>query len=123
MVSKKIYTLIIEESVIFIFIVLTKESANVVYTKIWKYFQNVKIAESDTFLFLKQFNRKVSINDNTINNKEVILKKTFKSYIIFEDAIGKPFHIIPFQIKFFFFYIVFASDTSLEVTFDDFLNW
>lgn len=60
----------------------------------------------------------------TINNKEVTLKKTFRSYIIFESATGKAFapHTITDSIL-YMYCVIISSDESLELTFEDFLEW
>lgn len=60
----------------------------------------------------------------TINEKEVTLKKTFRSVIAYEQAMKKPFNPNTLSETIMYFYCtVIASDSELEVTFDDFLNW
>lgn len=60
----------------------------------------------------------------TINNKEVTLKKSFRSYIIYESATGKPFAPNTLTDSILFFYcVVISSNSELDVTFDDFLTW
>ena len=60
----------------------------------------------------------------TINNKEVTLKKSFRSYIIYESATVKPFAPNTLTDSILFFYcVVISSNSELDVTFDDFLTW
>lgn len=60
----------------------------------------------------------------TINNKTITLKRTFRSYIIYESATGKPFAPKSLTDSITFFYCtVIASDQELEITFDEFLDW
>lgn len=60
----------------------------------------------------------------TINEKEITLKKSFRSVIMYEAAMGKSFN--PQTISetiMYFFCVVLASDQDAEITFDEFLNW
>ena len=60
----------------------------------------------------------------TINNKKVTLKKTFRSVIAYEQATKKTFNPTTVSETIMFFYcVVIASDSELEITFDDFINW
>lgn len=60
----------------------------------------------------------------TINNKTITLKRTFRSYIIYESATGKPFAPKTLTDSITFFYCtVIASDQEIELTFDEFLGW
>lgn len=60
----------------------------------------------------------------TINEKDVILKKTFRSVIAYEQAMKKPFNPTTVSETIMYFYcVIIASDTELELTFDEFLMW
>lgn len=60
----------------------------------------------------------------TINEKEIKLKKTFRSVIAYEQAMKKPFNPTTISETIMYFYcVVIASDTSIELTYDDFINW
>lgn len=60
----------------------------------------------------------------TINNKTVTLKKTFRSVIAYEQATKKTFNPSTISEMILYFYcVIIASDTELEITYDDFLNW
>lgn len=59
-----------------------------------------------------------------INEKEVTLKKTFRSVIAYEQAMGKSFNPQTLTETIMYFYCtVIASDQSLEITFDEFLAY
>ena len=60
----------------------------------------------------------------TINNKEVTLKKTFRSVIAYELAMKKPFNPTTLSETIMYFYcVIISSDTELEITYDDFITW
>lgn len=60
----------------------------------------------------------------TINDKEVTLKKTFRSVIAYEQAMNKAFNPTTLSETIMYFYCtIIASDSTIEVTFDDFLTW
>lgn len=60
----------------------------------------------------------------TINNKTIQLKKTFRSLIAYESATGKSFNPTTVSESIMFFYcVIIASDTDLELSYDDFLDW
>lgn len=60
----------------------------------------------------------------TINDKTVTLKKTFRSVIAYEQATKKTFNPSTISEMILYFYcVIIASDTELEITYDDFLNW
>lgn len=60
----------------------------------------------------------------TINNKKVELKKTFRSVIAYEQAMKQVFNPTTLsEVIMYFYCVIIASDTELEVTYDDFLNW
>ena len=62
--------------------------------------------------------------DITINEKTVTLKKTFRSVIAYEQAMGKSFNPQTITETVMYFYcVVIASDQELELTFDDFLAY
>lgn len=62
--------------------------------------------------------------DITINEKTVTLKKTFRSVIAYEQAMGKSFNPQTLTETIMYFYCtVIASDQSLEITFDEFLAY
>lgn len=59
-----------------------------------------------------------------INDRKITLKKTFRSYIIFESATGKPFAPKTLTDTIMYFYcVVIASDPDLELSFDAFVDW
>lgn len=60
----------------------------------------------------------------TINDKEVTLKKTFRSVIAYEQAMKKPFNPTTISETIMYFYcVIISSDTELEITYDDFITW
>ena len=60
----------------------------------------------------------------TINDKKVELKKTFRSVIAYEQAMKQVFNPITLsEVIMYFYCVIIASDTDLEVTYDDFINW
>ena len=62
--------------------------------------------------------------DITINEKTVTLKKTFRSVIAYEQAMGKSFNPQTLTETIMYFYCtVIASDQSVEITFDEFLAY
>lgn len=59
-----------------------------------------------------------------INNKEVTLKKTFRSVIAYEQAMKKAFNPTTLSETIMYFYcVIISSDTELEITYDDFITW
>ena len=59
-----------------------------------------------------------------IKEKKVTLKKTFRSYIIFESATGKAFAPNTLTDSILYMYcVVISSEPNLELTFDEFLEW
>ena len=59
-----------------------------------------------------------------INYRKITLKKTFRSYIIFESATGKPFAPKTLTDTIMYFYcVVIASESEIELSFDDFVDW
>lgn len=62
--------------------------------------------------------------DITINEKTVTLKKSFRSVIAYEQAMGKSFNPQTLTETIMYFYCtVIASDQSVEITFDEFLEY
>lgn len=60
----------------------------------------------------------------TINDKEIKLKKTFRSVIAYEQAMKTSFNPTTISETIMYFYcVVIASDTSIELTYDEFINW
>lgn len=71
------------------------------------------------YLYRNSINMEIIINNQTIK-----LKKTFRSVIAYEQATKKPFNPITISEMIMYFYcVVIASDTTIEITYDDFLNW
>ena len=59
-----------------------------------------------------------------IQEKEIELKKTFRSYIIFESITDKIFAPKTMSdVVTYFYSVVLASDRNLELTFDEFIDW
>lgn len=59
-----------------------------------------------------------------IQEKEIELKKTFRSYIIFESITDKIFAPKTMSdVVTYFYCVVLASDRNLELTFDEFIDW
>lgn len=59
-----------------------------------------------------------------INEKEITLKKSFRSVIAYEQAMGKSFNPQTVTETVMYFYCtVIASDQSVEITFDEFLAY
>ena len=60
----------------------------------------------------------------TINDETVTLKKTFRSVIAYEQATKKTFNPSTISEMILYFYcVIIASDTELEITYDDFITW
>lgn len=60
----------------------------------------------------------------SISQRDIELKKTFRSLIIYESAMGKAFNPTTVTETIMYFYcVVIASDPTLEITFDDFMDW
>ncbi len=60
----------------------------------------------------------------TIKEKTIQLKKTFRSLIAYESAMGKSFKPETFTEYIMYFYcVIIASDLSIELTYDEFINW
>lgn len=59
-----------------------------------------------------------------IKDKEIELKKTFRSYVIYESITDKVFAPKTMSDVITYFYcVVLASDRNLELTFDEFIDW
>lgn len=59
-----------------------------------------------------------------IQEKEIELKKTFRSYIIFESITDKIFAPKTMSdVVTYFYSVVLASDKDINLTFDDFIDW
>lgn len=59
-----------------------------------------------------------------INEKTIKLKKTFRSLIAYESATGKAFNPTTITESIMYFYcVIIASDTTLEITYDEFMDW
>lgn len=60
----------------------------------------------------------------TIKEKTIKLKKTFRSLIAYESATGKAFNPTTVSDSIMYFYcVIIASDQTLEITYDEFLDW
>lgn len=60
----------------------------------------------------------------TIKQKDIELRKTFRSVIAFEQASGKIFNPQTISDTILYFYcVIIASDDSIELTFDEFIMW
>ena len=59
-----------------------------------------------------------------IKDKEIELKKTFRSYVIYESITDKIFNPKTMSdIITYFYSVVLASDKDINLTFDDFIDW
>lgn len=59
-----------------------------------------------------------------IKNKEIELKQTLRSMIVFEKITDKAFNIANISDVIIYFYsCVMASDMDCNVTLDEFINW
>ena len=59
-----------------------------------------------------------------IKDKEIELKKSFRSYILFESITNQIFNPKTMSdIITYFYSVVLASDRNLELTFDEFIDW
>lgn len=59
-----------------------------------------------------------------INDKTIKLKKTFRSVIAYEQAMKKAFNPATITETIMYFYcVVIASDSDIELTYDEFINW
>ena len=60
----------------------------------------------------------------SINDKTITLKKTFRSVIAYESAMGKPFNPTTITESIMYLYcVIISSDNTLDITFDDFMDW
>ena len=60
----------------------------------------------------------------TINDKEITLKHTFRSFIIYENITKKSFEFKGLtEILIYFYSTIMASDKELDLSFDDFIEW
>lgn len=60
----------------------------------------------------------------TIKEKTFNLKKTFRSLIAYEQAMGKAFAPSTVTEYLMYFYcVIIASNSDLELTYDDFIDW
>ena len=60
----------------------------------------------------------------TINDKEIQLKYSFRAMMIYENIAQKSFEPKGItEIVILFYSILMASDKTLEVTFDEFMDW
>lgn len=59
-----------------------------------------------------------------IQDKEIELKKTFRSYVIYESITDKIFNPKTMSdIITYFYSVVLASDKDINLTFDEFIDW
>ena len=59
-----------------------------------------------------------------INEKEIELKHSLRSIILFESIANKPFSITTMtDISLYFYCSIMASKPDLELTFEEFLSW
>ena len=59
-----------------------------------------------------------------IQEKEIELKKTFRSYIIFESITDKIFAPKTMSdVVTYFYSVVLASEKDINLTFDEFIDW
>ena len=59
-----------------------------------------------------------------IKDKEIELKKTFRSYVIYESITDKIFNPKTMSdIITYFYSVVLASDMDINITFDQFIDW
>ena len=59
----------------------------------------------------------------TIKDKEIKLKKTFRSVIAYEQATQKPFNPKTISETIMYFYCVVIASTDIEISYDDFIDW
>ena len=60
----------------------------------------------------------------TINEKKITLKKSFRSLIAYESAMGKTFNPTTITESIMYFYcVIISSDSDIELSFDNFMNW
>lgn len=60
----------------------------------------------------------------TIKDKTFNLKRTFRSLIAYESAMGKAFNPTTVTDFIMYFYcVITASDEELELSFDEFMEW
>lgn len=59
-----------------------------------------------------------------IQDKEIELKKSFRSYVIYESITDKIFNPKTMSdIITYFYSVVLASDKDINLTFDEFIDW
>lgn len=60
----------------------------------------------------------------TIKDKNIELKQTMRSIMVYEQITGKPFSPTTItDILIYFYSVLIASDTSLEMPFDEFMDF
>lgn len=60
----------------------------------------------------------------TINEKKITLKKSFRSLIAYESAMGKTFNPTTITESIMYFYcVIISSDSDIELSFDNFMDW
>lgn len=60
----------------------------------------------------------------TIKDKTITLKKTFRSLIAYESAMGKTFNPTTITESIMYFYcVIISSDSDIELSFDNFMDW
>ena len=60
----------------------------------------------------------------TIKNETVKLKHTMRAILVYEQITGKPFSPVTVtDIMVYFYSTIISSNTSLELQFDEFMNW
>ena len=58
-----------------------------------------------------------------IKDKEIKLKKTFRSVIAYEQATQKTFNPKTISETIMYFYCVVIASTDIEISYDDFIDW
>lgn len=59
----------------------------------------------------------------TIKDKTFELKKTFRSFIAYESATGKPFAPSTITDTIMYFYCVIICSAEIDLSFDEFFDW
>lgn len=76
------------------------------------------------FKVLYYYNKNI-VNEMKINikGKEIVLKYSIRSLILFENIMNKTFSIENTQDSIVFFYcVLLASDKTMKITFDEFID-
>lgn len=68
--------------------------------------------------------KSINIMEITINNKTIKLKRTFRSLIAYESAMGKAFNPTTVTESIMYLYcVIIASEPNADISYEDFMDW